>query len=781
MTQITKNITDIIVAGSFLLFLFLPQASQAAPKLLNTVGSVEHYTYSSSCSGTGTQNLIVNTTQSSYSNIYFFFHGQTSPSPKGFCEGAFQLCSRAKEQPSSLFVGVSMKGSGNQWVSKVDFPCLYNEAKTQLDELGIPMPSSVNMAAFSYGGRALQNIFNQGKQQGNVKSTLFFDACFGSWCSDVAKKSSSIRGSQYMYASSATDNDNGKKNQEAAAAAIKASSDATRYVHVPVNNHGLIPNICFWDHINSDLCQGKGVLKSSSDLPQTPAEPVQNPAGKGNFGKECDTDADCPVGNECEQSIHPNGKEYCVCEEDAHCVEEYGGDPKEWTCSNGSNASYELNYCLKGSTPYYPIGENPAAKNATSDVGRAFDGAALSESEIQKLLKKPVPKIRIPGLEFSEISVEGLSSMDAGGKTYLNIPFLGQYIASLYKYLIILITVVSTVFLIIGGMQWILGGSGSGKEEIKQRMINSLIGLIVALSSYVILHTINPDLVQFKALKVLYAQPNEFFATPPENDEDNPNLPADTTIAAKPNAQDEVTSDLFMETGINGPKANGWQIWQSFSENQKKEVLPHLFKLIAACPGEGNLTNITGIPGWNGMKINSQALEPFRKANKLASELGFVLYPGGVYRPSATQLRLWNTGVAARYQRGLSGWENNQGKIARPSCKSPHLSGGAVDVNMKYIASGKKLAASDPFKITKSNYATKFLGDPYKIILEYIFNQAGWLRLCSEHWHFEYGVTVSYGRWDKTSRCWIGNETYDQPIPDSMKAEVNKIVGKNIL
>ncbi len=243
--------------------------------------------------------------------------------------------------------------------------------------------------------------------------------------------------------------------------------------------------------------------------PAAPASPPAPQPGKGNFGKECDTDADCPVGNECEQSIHPNGKEYCVCEEAAHCVEEYGGDVKEWTCSNGSNVSYELNYCLKGSTPYYPIGENPAAKNVTSDVGRAFDGAALSESEIQKLLKKPVPKIRIPGLEFSEIDIERLRG-DGVDASYLYIPFLGEYIAAVYKFSVILITVLSTALLILGGLQWTLKGGGTGNEEVKKRITGSIIGLLLSLGSYTVLYLVNPNLLEFKALRVQFIAPEPY-------------------------------------------------------------------------------------------------------------------------------------------------------------------------------------------------------------------------------------------------------------------------------
>ncbi len=68
-----------------------------------------------------------------------------------------------------------------------------------------------------------------------------------------------------------------------------------------------------------------------------------------------------------------------------------------------------------------------------------------------------------------------------------------------------------------------------------------------------------------------------------------------------------------------------------------------------------------------------------------------------------------------------------------------------------------------------------------KVILEQIFHQNGWVRYCSEHWHFEYGVTVRAKAWDKKSRCWQFNGTFDQPIPQSTKDEVNKIVGFKFL
>lgn len=692
----TKQYTIGLVLTALCAAIFLyAEPTYAAAKLEKTVGNVHHYTYDSKCTGAKKQNLIFDSTTASFEDVYLFIHGQTSPSPEGYCTGAFNLCARAGEKSKSVFVAFSMSGSGSQWVSAFDFTCLYNEAKTELNALGKQMPSSHILAAFSYGGGALKKIYANNVQPPNVKKTLSFDACFPGWCEAIAKTPSSKRGTLHIYASNAQDNDNGPKNQEGAQKALALTTDAIAYVYVPTNAHGSIPKICFADHYTGDACGKKGELKTA-------------PAGKT-----------------------------------------------------------------------LPSGKTPAeAVSLWDQAGKAWNGESLTLDEIQALIQKPVPKIKIPGLAFTEPLLENLITTHQDGNTYINSPYLGQYIAAIYRYGIIFMSIFAVLLLLRAAVMWILS-RGQKNEEIMKGITHIIIGLGIAVGSFTILYFINPQLVTLGSLRILFIQRAALPTITEESAEVD--LVADTTIAAPVTDVSQIDSSYFMTTNINKIKVNGWSLWQGLTAEEKNAVLPYLFKQIApSCP-EGHLVEIKDIQGWNGKKIHPAVLDSFRQVNKTAQELGFKLVPGTVHRPASTMVPLWNTGIVARYKQGRKEWTTNEAKIGKPTCQTGHSMGAAVDANLVHIKTGKKLGADDEGKITKSNYYKKFLSDPYKIILEQIFYQNGWVRYCAEHWHFEYAVTPRYNSWDKKARCWSSAGTIEQDIPAEMKTKVNEIVESNFL
>lgn len=150
-------------------------------------------------------------------------------------------------------------------------------------------------------------------------------------------------------------------------------------------------------------------------------------------------------------------------------------------------------------------GMPPGATNANPAQGASpFSSPKLTEDELKAFLQKPNPRITIPGLNFSDINIEGMLSSDESGATYLNIPFLGEYLAAVYKYLVMAIGIIAVVMLIIAGLKWILGGEAT--ESAKKQIKNAIIGLVIAVSSYTILYTINPELVNFRNLRVLYVR-----------------------------------------------------------------------------------------------------------------------------------------------------------------------------------------------------------------------------------------------------------------------------------
>lgn len=116
-------------------------------------------------------------------------------------------------------------------------------------------------------------------------------------------------------------------------------------------------------------------------------------------------------------------------------------------------------------------------------------------------LKKPIFEVRIPGLKFTDI---GKAIDDEG---YLHIPYLGEFISLIYKLAMGLGSIVAVVMMITQGVKIIVSEGGELQTEAYHRIGQIVIGLIILWGSYAILYTINPELVQFRILKVQYIQP----------------------------------------------------------------------------------------------------------------------------------------------------------------------------------------------------------------------------------------------------------------------------------
>ncbi|MDD5031906.1 MAG: pilin [Patescibacteria group bacterium] len=94
-----------------------------------------------------------------------------------------------------------------------------------------------------------------------------------------------------------------------------------------------------------------------------------------------------------------------------------------------------------------------------------------------------------------QISIPG-SSFGAGEKTT---PSIAKYIQAIYNYAIGIVGILAAVVLMVGGVIWLTaGGSPEKVNEAKAWIGAALSGLVLALTSYMILNTINPDLVSFK-------------------------------------------------------------------------------------------------------------------------------------------------------------------------------------------------------------------------------------------------------------------------------------------
>ncbi|PJA10674.1 hypothetical protein CO115_04775 [Candidatus Falkowbacteria bacterium CG_4_9_14_3_um_filter_36_9] len=80
---------------------------------------------------------------------------------------------------------------------------------------------------------------------------------------------------------------------------------------------------------------------------------------------------------------------------------------------------------------------------------------------------------------------------------------IGDYIQAVYKYAVGAVGIIATVVMMFGGILWIVaGGNAERISNAKSWIGAALTGLILVMTSYLILYTVNPKLVQFEPINI---------------------------------------------------------------------------------------------------------------------------------------------------------------------------------------------------------------------------------------------------------------------------------------
>lgn len=97
------------------------------------------------------------------------------------------------------------------------------------------------------------------------------------------------------------------------------------------------------------------------------------------------------------------------------------------------------------------------------------------------------PLAPLPGTIITDDTVAGVGTTD-----------ISTYLSGAIKLLVALGAALAVLFAIIGGTQYVAAGiSPDAKSGAKERILNSFIGLAIVLTSYLLLNSINPNLVRF--------------------------------------------------------------------------------------------------------------------------------------------------------------------------------------------------------------------------------------------------------------------------------------------
>ncbi len=107
------------------------------------------------------------------------------------------------------------------------------------------------------------------------------------------------------------------------------------------------------------------------------------------------------------------------------------------------------------------------------------------------------PQIPIPGMSTQG----GMGTDPVSGN--LTSDLLGRYIQAIYNYGLSIAGILAAVVMMAGGLLWLTSGGSENKiSQAKTMIFSSIVGLLILFSSWMILNTINPNLLKIQTIKL---------------------------------------------------------------------------------------------------------------------------------------------------------------------------------------------------------------------------------------------------------------------------------------
>ncbi|MEK7462805.1 MAG: pilin, partial [Patescibacteria group bacterium] len=104
------------------------------------------------------------------------------------------------------------------------------------------------------------------------------------------------------------------------------------------------------------------------------------------------------------------------------------------------------------------------------------------------------------------------------------------YVARLYQFGFGIVGVVALLMIIIGAAKYTLSaGSFTSKDEAREQITEAIYGILLLFGAYLILYTINPELVSIKAPTLTPVNVEKFLITPATQTTSNTNTPAESS------------------------------------------------------------------------------------------------------------------------------------------------------------------------------------------------------------------------------------------------------------
>lgn len=158
------------------------------------------------------------------------------------------------------------------------------------------------------------------------------------------------------------------------------------------------------------------------------------------------------------------------------------------------------------------IAASEAAKKKTGTSGATEEKTITKEvvTKATRLLVKPKLNVEIPGFSFSKMALTGggvsgiidYAKEPISTSEFVESTFIADYVTGVYRFLIGASTIIAIIMIMIGGLQYVIAAGGGDVGKAKERIKNAIIGLVLLLSVYTILYTVNPQLVLLKPIRL---------------------------------------------------------------------------------------------------------------------------------------------------------------------------------------------------------------------------------------------------------------------------------------
>lgn len=302
-----------------------------------------------------------------------------------------------------------------------------------------------------------------------------------------------------------------------------------------------------------------------------------------------------------------------------------------------------------------------------------------------------------------EVPLEvGIGSIGSIGE-----PYLENYISMVYAFIVGGIGIVAAVFIIFNGMRWVTAaGNAENVSVAKTGISNAIIGLCIALMSYVLLNVINPSLVSFPGLEM---EDIEFV---------EPATRSTAAIAAADISLDESLVDFT-----------------STVEGVPSELKAYY-------------VNYASLPYIQPSALNAlvNALELLRDETEYQ---GMRLVISGANRTLDQQAIFYACYIQKKDtgQCPATGCEATNCNVASPPEPNSHTYGIALDLSWENTGSGQYettmgYASSSWHNSCMANQEGSACTEELRksvIALNTLMQQAGWDRICIEWWHHQLG------------------------------------------